>query len=115
MNRAAALIMLLSLAAPPAATAAAEDPLATAMALPKPATAATKAANAAVLQQLPFQNRQDFADAQRGLIATLDPTVVKGAAGRTAWNLDAYTRFVNLSTPAPDTVNPSLSTPGSTS
>jgi alkyl sulfatase BDS1-like metallo-beta-lactamase superfamily hydrolase len=33
----------------------------------KPATEATKAANRAVLQSLPFANKQSFDDAQRGL------------------------------------------------
>src|SRR5262245_25030732 len=76
--------------------------------LAKPATEATKAANAAVLKRLPFNNRDDFADAQRGLIAPLSPTVVLGPQGLPVWNFDAYTRFVNADTPAPDTVNPSL-------
>jgi alkyl sulfatase BDS1-like metallo-beta-lactamase superfamily hydrolase len=35
----------------------------------KPATAATRAAHAAVLRSLPFDDRGDFEDAQRGLIA----------------------------------------------
>ncbi len=87
---------------------AADDPLAQAAKLSKSATEATKAANAAVLKELPFQNREDFAEAQRGLIAPLSPTVVKGSTPVPVWNLDAYTRFVSVDTPAPDTVNPSL-------
>ena len=35
----------------------------------KPVTAATKAANAAVLKALPFSDKADFEDAQRGFIA----------------------------------------------
>src|SRR5689334_13513152 len=44
---------------------------------PKPATAATAKANAAVLQQLPFANRQDFEDAQRGFLGTLDSNEIR--------------------------------------
>lgn len=49
---------------------------------PKPATEATKKANAAVLEELPFGNKQDFEDAQRGFIAPFpDNGVVKNAKG----------------------------------
>jgi len=88
--------------------AEAQEPLAQGAVLSKPATAATKEKNAAVLKELPFQNREDFAEAQRGLIATIDPPVIRGASGLPIWDLSAYSRFVNLDTPAPDTVNPSL-------
>jgi alkyl sulfatase BDS1-like metallo-beta-lactamase superfamily hydrolase len=37
----------------------------------KPATAATKAANAKMLAALPFGDKQDFEDARRGFITTL--------------------------------------------
>jgi alkyl sulfatase BDS1-like metallo-beta-lactamase superfamily hydrolase len=48
----------------------------------KPATEATKAANAAVLDALPFDNTQAFEDAKRGLIAPLkDSGLVKNAKG----------------------------------
>lgn len=83
-------------------------PRAEAEVLPKPATAATKAANEKVLKELPFQNKEDFAEAQRGFIAPIDPPVIQGASGFPIWDLTAYSRFVNLDTPAPDTVNPSL-------
>ncbi|HEV8579053.1 MAG TPA: alkyl sulfatase dimerization domain-containing protein [Thermoanaerobaculia bacterium] len=76
--------------------------------LAKPATEVTKAANTEVLKRLPFNKRDDFADAQRGLIAKLSPTVIPGPKGLPAWNFDAYSRFVDVDTPAPDTVNPSL-------
>jgi alkyl sulfatase BDS1-like metallo-beta-lactamase superfamily hydrolase len=88
--------------------AEAQEPATRPAALPKPATRATKAANEAVLKELPFENREDFAEAQRGLIAKIDPPVIRGASGLPIWNLDAYSRFVDLDTPAPDTVNPSL-------
>lgn len=99
------MLLWAGLTVPPAA---ADDLQTKADALRKPATSATKAANEAVLQALPFSNRDDFAEAQRGLVARLDPTVVRSASGLPVWNLDAYSRFVGLDTPAPETVNPSL-------
>ena len=62
---------------------------------PLPAEASVAAANKAVLSQLPFQDRQDFEDANRGFIAT-------SAAGH---NPDVY-KF--LARDPPPTVNPSL-------
>ena len=38
---------------------------------PKDATLITQQANAALLEELPFADQQDFKDAQRGFIATL--------------------------------------------
>lgn len=104
-SRCLALAILLFAGLVPRAEA---DPAARPAILPKPATSATKAANEAVLKELPFQNREDFAEAQRGLIAPIDPPVIRGASGLPIWDLTAYSRFVNLDTPAPDTVNPSL-------
>ncbi len=57
---------------------------------PKEATAQTQAANAAVLQQLPFADQQDFADAQRGFVGTLTPMTIQGADGKVAWDLTSY-------------------------
>jgi alkyl sulfatase BDS1-like metallo-beta-lactamase superfamily hydrolase len=74
----------------------------------KPATEATRAANAALLQSLPFSDRADFDDAQRGLIARPDTLTIKDARGRVVWDLEAYKQFIDLDKPAPDTVNPSL-------
>ncbi|TPQ39472.1 alkyl/aryl-sulfatase [Cupriavidus pinatubonensis] len=73
---------------------------------PKAATAATAKANAAVLQQLPFANRQDFEDAQRGFLGTLDSNEIRDAQGRVVWSLDTYAFLRDAR--APDTVNPSL-------
>jgi len=75
---------------------------------PKPATDATKAANAAVLKELPFQDRQDFEDAQRGLLRKPETLTIKDAQGRVVWDLESYKQFIGLDKPAPDTVNPSL-------
>jgi alkyl sulfatase BDS1-like metallo-beta-lactamase superfamily hydrolase len=74
----------------------------------KPATAATKAANAEVLNQLPFGDKEDFENATRGLIARLDTLTIKDASGKVVWDLEAFKAFIAVDTPAPDTVNPSL-------
>jgi alkyl sulfatase BDS1-like metallo-beta-lactamase superfamily hydrolase len=74
---------------------------------PKPATEATKKANAAVLQELPFNDKQDFEDAQRGFIAPFpDNGVVKNAKGDVVY--DASQFVIPLDKAAPDTVNPSF-------
>ncbi|QWC90930.1 alkyl/aryl-sulfatase [Cupriavidus metallidurans] len=74
---------------------------------PKPATAATRAANAAVLKELPFQDRQEFEDAQRGLIAAPDLAEMRAAHGNVGTSL-ATLRAQVVGKNAPDTVNPSL-------
>jgi alkyl sulfatase BDS1-like metallo-beta-lactamase superfamily hydrolase len=73
---------------------------------PKDATLVTREANAAVLQQLDFASREDFEDASRGFIATLEDPVIVGSDGREVWNLNAYD-FLQQEE-APPTVNPSL-------
>jgi alkyl sulfatase BDS1-like metallo-beta-lactamase superfamily hydrolase len=74
----------------------------------KPATEATREANAAVLKALPFNNKQAFEDSRRGFIAPLeDNGVVKNAKGDTVWDLSKFD-FLKGDKPAPDTVNPSL-------
>jgi len=74
---------------------------------PKPATDATKKANAAILQELPFGNKQDFEDAQRGFIAPLpDKGVVKNDKGEVVY--DASQFELPLDKASPDSVNPSF-------
>ncbi|MPR09860.1 MBL fold metallo-hydrolase [Microvirga tunisiensis] len=73
----------------------------------KDATAATKAANQRLLSQLPFSDRSDFDNAQRGFIAPLPTEVIKGQSGNTVWNPQQY-GFIKPDAAAPDTVNPSL-------
>lgn len=71
-----------------------------------PPTQITADKNAAVLEQLPFNNRQDFADAKRGLIATLKPLVVKRkSSGAIIWDQARYGFETGA---APASVNPSL-------
>src|SRR5262245_11962852 len=75
---------------------------------PKPATEATKAANHAVQQYLNFNDRTDFDDATRGLVAKPNTLTIKDAKGTVVWDLEAYKKYIGDDKPAPDTVNPSL-------
>ncbi len=73
---------------------------------PKPATEATRAANAALLKQLPFNDRQDFEFAERGLIARADSMRIVDEQGKVAWNLGDFSFLGNGDfTPS---INPSL-------
>jgi alkyl sulfatase BDS1-like metallo-beta-lactamase superfamily hydrolase len=74
---------------------------------PKEPTPATKAANAAVLKALPFNGKQSFDDAQRGLVAPLYEEIIKTQDGRPVWNPKQYA-FIKPGAEAPGTVNPSL-------
>ncbi|XZG69704.1 alkyl/aryl-sulfatase [Chitinibacteraceae bacterium HSL-7] len=74
----------------------------------KPATEFTKAANAEVLKELPFSDKQDFEDAQRGFIAKPDTLTIKDAKGNVVWDLEQYKQYIALDKAAPDSVNPSL-------
>lgn len=85
----------------------------------------TRVVHAAALEQLPFEDREDFDDAHRGLIAAEESLVLRDDGGRVVWDMDAY-RFVGDEAPdagrapdgsgapsvrgaaAPDTVHPSL-------
>ncbi len=55
--------------------------------------------------RLPFADQQDFVDAHRGLIATIDDTI-KSANGKVMWDPSSYAFESTDSAPA--TVNPSL-------
>ncbi|RZT94921.1 alkyl/aryl-sulfatase [Rivibacter subsaxonicus] len=72
---------------------------------PKPATPSTVRANQAVAQKLALDDKRDFDDATRGLIATMPDPVVKTAEGKLVWDADRYD-FIKGDAPA--TVNPSL-------
>lgn len=71
----------------------------------KPATPAIAKLNQELLDRLPFDDVQDFDDADRGFIAALEPGVVKAADGRVVWDNDSYDFITG---DAPSTVNPSL-------
>lgn len=69
---------------------------------------ATRAANDALVAALPFEDRRDFEEAARGLVAPLsDSGVIKAAGGRPVWDLSAFS-FIEHGADAPETVNPSL-------
>src|ERR1700745_3496187 len=73
---------------------------------PRDATSITHALNRAVLDVLPFDDTQDFADAGRGFIGSLPEVEIKNAQGRVVWSL-REDGFLAEET-APPTVNPSL-------
>ena len=72
---------------------------------PKPASAATVAAQQTFAKSLPAEDGRDADFARRGFIATRPDPVIKNAAGKPVWNAAAYQW---VSGPAPATVNPSL-------
>lgn len=74
------------------------------MTFPDP-TPAIAAQNARVRESLPFDDVSDFAQADRGFIATIDPLVITDGAGDVVWDGQSYDF---LSGEAPDSVNPSL-------
>ena len=69
------------------------------------ATDATRRTLAETAEHLPMHDTQDFADAERGLLARSKDRQVRAADGRVVWDLDAY-GFLDGA--APDTANPSL-------
>lgn len=71
----------------------------------KAASEATAARNAAVLKQLPFDDRADFEAAGRGLVAPFEGQI-KNDAGQVVWDSHSYDFL--LQDQAPATVNPSL-------
>ena len=71
----------------------------------KPATAVIQTAHRKLSEALPFSDRADFVDADRGFIAALEPGVVRASDGRVVWDNDSY---AFLSGDAPASVNPSL-------
>jgi alkyl sulfatase BDS1-like metallo-beta-lactamase superfamily hydrolase len=97
------VLMLAACVAPPPPPATPEP---AAPVPPKDATAITQEANAALLKELPFADQQDFADAQRGFIATLPDVTITSDNGGTVWTLKGY-EFLQQKVPPP-TVNPSL-------
>jgi alkyl sulfatase BDS1-like metallo-beta-lactamase superfamily hydrolase len=73
----------------------------------KDATEVTRVANNRLLEELPFEDRQNFEDATRGFIAPLNNGgKVADATGRQVYDATKLD-FVGDG-PAPDTVNPSL-------
>ena len=73
----------------------------------KPATEFTAAANAAVYDQLDFNDRQEYEFATRGLIAAPETLELVDEDGTVLWSQEAYA-FLDEYEEAPDSVNPSL-------
>lgn len=75
---------------------------------PKGATSATRLAQEGVREKLDLSDRQDFKDAQRGLIAPLpNEGIVRDDQGRVVWNLGEIS-VAQVNQDCPETVNPSL-------
>lgn len=74
----------------------------------KPATQATRTANQAVLQSLPFNDKQDFEDAKRGFLTRPESLTIIADDGHVVWDMEDYKQYISNEMPAPDTVNPSL-------
>ncbi|MCL2550696.1 MAG: MBL fold metallo-hydrolase [Actinomycetia bacterium] len=72
----------------------------------KPATAATAAANKEAVDRYAMEDRQDFADAARGLVAPL-PGPLRDADGRVLFDPADFS-YLAEDAPCPDTVEPSL-------
>lgn len=75
---------------------------------PKPASEFTIKANQQVLNTLPFNDKQDLEDAQRGFIAKPETLTIKDDKGNVVWDLEQYKTYIGLDKAAPETVNPSL-------
>lgn len=74
---------------------------------PKEASSYTQQVNQKYTESLPFNDRQDFEDAQRGFIAPLlNQGELKDAQGKITYRAEDY-KF-DLNAPAPSTVNPSF-------
>lgn len=74
---------------------------------PKDAAEATRKANDALLQELPFADKQDFEDARRGYVGPLkDDGLIKNEKGQVIYTAKNYQFPPDA--PAPATVNPSL-------
>ena len=72
----------------------------------RPATPATRASNQELVSSLDFSDTEDFDDAMRGFVGSLEDGTVLAANGRTVWSMAPYA-FLE-SEDAPATVNPSL-------
>jgi alkyl sulfatase BDS1-like metallo-beta-lactamase superfamily hydrolase len=74
---------------------------------PGSASPYTRALHGAALGELPFEDREDFEDARRGLIATTPSLLVRDERGRVVWDMDSYA-FLAVHEGSPETVHPSL-------
>ena len=68
----------------------------------------TLKANKAVIQQRPFANRNDFANATKGLIASADELAIQHLEGGNIWDMSDFDFIDKNGENAPASVNPSL-------
>lgn len=73
----------------------------------KPATDFTAKANAAIYDELDFDDKQEYEFATRGLIDAPETLELKDEDGKILWSQEAYA-FLDDYEKAPDSVNPSL-------
>ena len=73
----------------------------------KPATGFTAETNAAVYDQLDFNDKQEYEFATRGLIDAPETLELVDEDGTVVWSQEAYA-FLDEYEKAPDSVNPSL-------
>jgi alkyl sulfatase BDS1-like metallo-beta-lactamase superfamily hydrolase len=78
----------------------------TTMADPKPASDTIKAQQKQVLEELPFDDTEDFSNAQKGFVDRVNPNHVEKPDGTVVWDNDTYS-FLNTESAA-ETTNPSL-------
>src|ERR1044072_9003603 len=71
----------------------------------KPASQFIIDQQAQIREILPFDDRRDFIDASRGLMARRKPNIVNNDQGESVWDNDSYNFLENE---APNTANPSL-------
>jgi len=95
----------MTLATAAALAAASSAQVVSAAEQPKPASAFTATANAALLQQLPFDDRADYDEASRGLVAPFTGEILN-ADGKPIRRASAYA--FEKAAMSPDSVNPSL-------
>ncbi len=74
---------------------------------PGSASEHTRRLHAAARDELPFEDREDFDDATRGLLARAQSLVLEDSRGRVVWDMDTYA-FARPDRSAPETVHPSL-------
>jgi alkyl sulfatase BDS1-like metallo-beta-lactamase superfamily hydrolase len=71
----------------------------------KPVSHSIQSQHSEALASLPFSDTQDFADADRGFIAALEPAVLRRPDGHLIWDNDSY---AFLEGDSPTSVHPSL-------
>lgn len=74
----------------------------------KPATPQTVQINEDFKKGLAWSDKEDFANASRGLIDRPDTLIIKDANGQVVWDMESYKKYIDIDKAAPSTVNPSL-------